>query len=177
MSLTPHLALVAGLVVLPGCPLLDVEAQVEETCATYHDIHVDGLPEGQPSLSQSFTLDDLQSIGKLASLDAVLTFNRAEVRATEGIHDFSFVRDAALTIASGDPSSTLPTQVVFDCQDCGTTAPTLDIASDAAVDAKAYVTSGSLIVTVDLVGQPPPTAWSMEVDVCMGGTVSYAYSP
>ena len=175
--MTPYLAAVAGLALLPGCPLLEVEARVDETCATYHDIQVDGVPDGLPPPSQTFTFDDLHSINALASLDAVLTFARAEVRATSGISDFSFVRTADVEIASGDPSSTLPSLVVFRCEECATAESSLDLSPTVAADAKPYIDSGSLVVTVDFTGQAPPVAWSMEVDVCMGGTVSYAYSP
>ena len=172
-----YLPLVAGLVVLPACPLLDIETQVAETCATYHGVQVPAVTGAQPSLSQEFTLSDLSSIGELAKLNGTLAFTRAEVRATGGISDFSFVHDASLTIASADPSSTLPSIVVFACSDCGTDTATLDVATNAQLDAKAYVASGSLAVTVDLVGQAPEVAWTMDVDVCMTGDVSYTYAP
>ena len=166
-----------ALVMLPGCPLLDVDTEVAETCATYHDVQVAAVPIARSSLTQSFTLDQLQTLQQLASLDATLTFTHADVHATSGITDFSFVTDVSLAIASGDPSSTLPTATVFDCNNCGTADPTLDVASNTVIDAKDYVTSGSLIVTVDLAGQPPAIAWTMDVDVCMTGNVSYTYSP
>ena len=171
------LALVAALTVLPACPLLDIETQVADTCATYHDVAVPAVTDVQPMISQDFTIDQLQSITQLANLDGTLTFTHAEARITGGISDFSFVQSASLTIASGDPSSTLPSIVVFACSDCGTPTPTLDVATNAQIDAKAYVSSGSLAVTVDLAGQAPSVAWTMDVDVCMSGDVSYSYTP
>ena len=177
---TSPLAFIVGLgalVLLPACPLLDIEAQVADTCATYHDVQVPALPPATPTISQQFTFDQLQSIDQLANLDGTMTFTRAIAHATSGISDFSFVNDASLTIASGDPSSTLPSVVVFACTDCGTPTPTLDVATGTPIDAKAYVASGSLVVTVDLSGQAPTVDWTMDVDVCMAAYVSYTYAP
>jgi hypothetical protein len=169
--------LVAALSLLPGCPLLEIQGSVDEVCATYHDIQVQPVPASLPMLSQDFAIDNLGSIDKLASLDSTLQFTRAELHATAGIADFSFVHGASLTIASGDPSSTLPTIKVFDCADCGAAEATLDIATTAQIDAKAYVSTGSLIVGVDLTGAAPTVAWTMDLDVCMSGKVAYSYSP
>ena len=175
--MSKSLLLVACLLVLPACPLLDVETDVQETCATYHDVQIDGVPVAQGTLSTTFTFSELGPLQDLASFDTGIQFTRAALHATSGVSDFAFVDGASLAIASGDPSSTLPSLVVFECAACGTPAPVLDVATSAAVDATDYVTSGSLIVTADFTGRAPASAWTMDVDVCMSGRGSYSYSP
>jgi hypothetical protein len=175
--MSKSLLLAVGLLVLPACPLLDVETEVQETCATYHDVQVDGVPVAQGTLSTTFTFSDFGPLQDLTSLNTDLQFTRAELRATTGVSDFAFVQGASLTIASGDPSSTLPSVVVFECAACSTPAPVLDVATSASIDAKDYVTSGSLIVTADFTGRAPAVAWTMDVDVCMSGRGSYSYTP
>jgi hypothetical protein len=172
-----RLFMVASLLVLPACPLLDVQAQVEEVCLTYRGVTIPGVPVGQTSIDQSFTLDQLQGAKDLADADAQLTFTHAEVRAVSGVSGFSFVQKADLSIASGDPNSTLPTVSVFDCEGCGTSAAALDVDNAATVPVQDYIKTGSLVVTIALEGTPPANDWVADVDVCMSGTISYKVAP
>jgi hypothetical protein len=172
-----RLFMVASLLVLPACPLLDVQAQVEEVCLTYRGVTIPGVPVGQTSIDQSFTLDQLQGAKDLADADAQLTFTHAEVRAVSGVSGFSFVQKADLSIASGDPNSTLPTVSVFDCEGCGTSAATLDVDNAATVPVQDYIKTGSLVVTIALEGTPPANDWIADVDVCMSGNISYKVAP
>jgi hypothetical protein len=169
--------MLASLLVLPACPLLDVQAQVQEVCMTYRGVTIPGVPVGQTSIDQSFTLDQLQGAKDLADADAQLTFTHAEVRAVSGVSDFSFVQKAELSIASGDPNSTLPTVSVFDCEGCGTSAAALDVDNAATVPVQDYIKSGSLVVTIALEGTPPANDWIADVDVCMSGNISYKVAP
>jgi hypothetical protein len=172
-----RLYLLASLLVLPACPLLEVQAQVEEVCLTYRGVMIPGVPVGQTSIDQSFTLDQLQGAKDLADADAQLTFTHAEVRAVSGVSGFSFVQKAELSIASGDPNSTLPTVSVFDCEGCGTPAAALDVDNAATVPVQDYIKTGSLVVTIALEGTPPANDWVADVDVCMSGNISYKVAP
>lgn len=172
-----RLFLLAGLVVLPACPLLEVQGEVQEVCLTYRGVTIPGIPVGQTSVSQSFTLDQLQGAKELADADATLTFTHAEVRATAGVSDFSFVQKAELSIASGDPDSTLPTLSIFDCEGCATTSTTLDVDNPSTTEVQDYIKTGSVVVTIDLQGNAPATDWTADVDVCMTGTISYTVAP
>ncbi len=176
MDRTP-LCLVAGVLLLPGCPLLDVQADVAETCVTYPGVKVDAQPPATLSVDKSFTIDHLDSFKALADQGFHLAFVRGEVRATSGVADFSFVDKAAVEVASGDPSSTLPTLEVFDCDHCATDSAKLDVTTTTQGDAAPYVETGSLVLTVDLAGQAPTVAWTMDVDVCMTGSASYQLNP
>jgi hypothetical protein len=164
-----RLFLLAGLVVLPACPLLEVQGEVQEVCLTYRGVTIPGVPVGQTQVSQSFTLDQLQG--------AKLTFTHAEVRATAGVSDFSFVQHAELSIASGDPASTLPTLSIFNCEGCATTSTTLDVDNPTTTEVQDYIKTGSVIVTIDLKGTAPATDWTADVDVCMTGNISYTVAP
>ena len=172
-----RLYLLASLLVLPACPLLDVTAQVQEVCMTYSGVTIPGVPVGQTSIEQSFTLDQLQGAADLANADAQLTFTHAEIRAVSGVSGFSFVQKAELSIASGDPNSTLPTLSVFDCEGCGTSSPALDVDNATTVPVQDYIKTGSLVVTIALQGTPPENDWVADVDVCMSGNISYTVAP
>jgi len=169
--------LLLGLVLLPACPLLDVQAEVQEVCMTYRGVTIPGVPVGVGRIDQSFNFNDLQGAKALADANATLTFTRAEVRATSGVSDFAFVQKADLSIASGDPNSTLPTLSIFDCTDCASSTSTLDAGTATTTPAQDYVKSGSLVVTIALSGTPPAVAWTADIDICMTGNVSYQVGP
>jgi hypothetical protein len=162
---------------LPACPLLDVQVDVPEVCVTYHDVHVDGMPAGETMIEKMFTVDHLDQAKQLADQGATVQFVRAEIRATSGITGFDFVHQAKLTIASADETSTLPAVEVYDCEDCATSGATLDVQATSQVDPNPYLASGSLLVTIDLAGQAPADAWTMDVDICMSGTIDKKFSP
>jgi len=168
---------VLGLTMLPGCPLLDAEVEVHEVCMTYPDVQVDGVATGT-TLQSSFTFNDLSRLHTLVDLDANLQFVRGEVRAKSGITDFSFVHAAHVTIASGDPSSTLPTLDLFDCSgNCVANGQALELPAAVQQEAVEYVRGDSVIVGLDFDGQLPAQAWSMDVDVCLNGHVAYSVTP
>jgi hypothetical protein len=175
-------AALLALALLPaGCPfpLLDVAADVQAVCVTYTDVQVEGVPAiaGVHSVSQSFTVSDLGEITSLDKLDAQLTFVSAELHATSGISDFTFVQAANVMVASGDPTSTLPTVDVYDCTgDCAPTGSTMSVPAATEVDAAPYVHSGSVVIDVELSGNPPTTAWTMDVDVCFSAHLDYQAS-
>jgi hypothetical protein len=171
----PSIAL-ATFVLVPACSVLSIEAEVPEVCMTYPNISIDGVG-GATSINKSFTFDDLGGLQQLVSLDADLRFVRAEIRA-KGVADLAFVDHAILTIASGDPDSTLPTREVYDCDgDCLPDGPRLEVPAGAQANALDYVQSSSIIVGVDFTGQMPAGDWSMDVDVCMNGNFEYSIDP
>jgi hypothetical protein len=168
-----------GLALLPACPLLDLQADVQSACVHYSDVAVDPMPQVTATIEKSFTVNDLDSLKQLADDGFQLSFASGDVASATGISGFGFVKSADVAVASGDPNSTLPT-LEFTCTDCGGDSTELDFApvgsdsgSAATVDAKPYFDSGSLIVTIGLTGMPPSIAWSMDVDVCVTGTASY----
>ena len=160
-------------VALGGCPLLEVEAEVPSVCVTYRDIAVEGLPG--TSFATSFAIDDLSAFDRLTALEAELEFVSATVTATRGLSDLAFVVAASVSIASGDPASELPRRTIYACEgDCPTRDTMLTIPVADQQDALAYIRSGSLLIDVELQGELPTQAWSMDVEVCMRGAAAYS---
>ena len=170
------LASLSLLFVLPACPLVDVQVDVGEVCMTYRDVRVD--PAALGVTRASFEIDDLSALDDLLELDTSLQFTRAELRATSGVTDLGFVDRAHVTVASGDPDSTLPTLAVVDCDgDCLANGTTLSVPAGVHQDATAYARSGSVVVDLEVAGTLPDQAWTMDVDVCMQGRVGYTVEP
>jgi hypothetical protein len=166
-----------GLGMLPGCPLLDIQADAQEICLTYPNVQVPPST-GLTALNQSFVFDDLSAIHDLAKLDANLSFVRAEARATSGIDSFAFVHAAHIVLSSGDPASTLPPLTMYDCDgDCAPDGNRLDLPAALVNDAIAYLRTDSIVVDLEFAGEVPTVAWTMDVDVCVNAKAGYTFSP
>lgn len=173
------LATLAALLLLPtGCPLLEVEATVPESCVTIHGIEIDAAAPGTTSFSQTFEIDDLQGLDALADLDGEVSFVRATLTPTSGIADFGFIHSATVSIASGDPSSTLPSIDAYACdRDCVSSDGELNAPVITERNALEYLATGSLVLDLALEGDLPTTAWTMDATVCVSARVSYAVKP
>ena len=170
LSLLPCVALLAG------CPLLDVKVEVSEACVTETDIAVPGAPDAA-AIDQDFTFSDLGPIHDLLALGGSLEFVRAEVHATSGVTSLDFVDAAHVTIASGDPDSTLPTLDAYDCDGDCNVDDGVALTAAARGDILDYVAASSLVGHAALVGKPPATAWTMAVTACMKGELSKSIGP
>lgn len=169
--------LLAALVLLPGCPLLEVNADVEEVCLTYTGVQVDGQP-GVADLHKSVVFDDLGAVHELANNDADVRFVRAAVTARSGIPDFGFVHAAKVTIASGEPDALFPPLVLYQCNgDCAASASSLEMPADVQENAIDYMRGDSVLVDLVFTGELPGNAWSMDIDVCLNGHLSYQFEP
>lgn len=167
-----------AITLLPGCPLLETEVEVSEVCLTYPNIQVDAALAGATSINSSFTFDALDAIHDLTDLDADLELVRADATLTSGVASFDFVRSAHLTIASGDPQSTLPTLALYDCDgNCLASGVTLDLTGDVRHQLVDYAKGDSIVGAIDFTGEMPATAWTMDVSVCMKGHVGVAVEP
>jgi hypothetical protein len=171
-------ALGIGLAMLPGCPLLDIEADVPEVCLSYPNLQISGVP-AQSSIKQTFVFDDLSAVHDLTGkLDADLEFVRAEVRATSGIENFAFVQAVHVVVSSGDPDSKLPPLTMYDCDgDCAPAGNKLEIPASLAQNAIEYLKSNSIVIDLDFQGNVPESSWTMDVDVCMKARAGYSFSP
>jgi|GEM_PF-1492774 len=171
------LVLGIGLTMLPGCPLLNIEAEVPEVCLSYPNLQVTN-PTAQHSVKQSFVFDDLSAIHDLAKQDADLQFVRAEVRATSGVESFGFVQAVHVVVASGDPDSTLPPLTMYDCTgDCVPDGNALEIPAATGNNAIDYLRGDSVMIDLDFVGEIPAGTWTMDVDVCMKARAGYTVNP
>jgi hypothetical protein len=164
-----------ALLVLSGCPFLEVSAEIGEVCVTYNNVQIDGVDGAV--VQRSFTADDLGQLTTLVEQDAELSFVRAEIRAVGGA-SIGFVSAAKVAIASGNPDSTLPTLPIVECDgDCLPDGPSLAIPVDVQHSAVEYVKTGSLVIDLEMRGELPRDAWMADVDVCMTGRFRYALEP
>lgn len=160
-----------ALVLLAGCPLLDVEVEIGEVCMTYRDIEIDATA----AASASFTFDDLAPIHELLEYDAELRLVRAELRPTSGITDFRFIESARVTLLA---TETLPELAAYDCDgDCVSDGGVLAVPAAVQQDVVGYLRGDSVAVTIDLAGAPPVDRFTMDVDVCLRGHVRETVEP
>lgn len=158
---------IASLALLGGCPLVEVSAELEEVCITRTGVHIAGVDA--TSVSQHFTFDDLSSVHDLLQLDADLAFVRAEVRPASGVTDLAFVQSAHVA---------LDDTPVFACDgDCPTLDHAVALAAATQVNAVDYLAQDSVEVALDVVGQLPATEWTVDVDACVTGHVTYSLEP
>jgi hypothetical protein len=172
------LTLGIGLVMLPGCPLLSIEADVPEVCLSYPNLQV-MTDKNVSSIKQTFVFDDLSAVHEFTDkLDANLEFVRAEVRATSGVDSFAFVQAVRVVVSSGDADSNLPPLTMYDCDgDCVPDGNKLEIPASVGRDAIEYLKSDSIIIDLDFQGEIPASSWTMDVDVCMKGKAAYTVNP
>jgi len=169
------LVLGIGLAMLPGCPLLQVEADVPEVCLHYPNLQVEA-PPGLTSAKQSFAFDDLSAVHDLTELDANLEFVRAEIHTTGTALDF--IEAVHVVVSSGDPASTLPPLTMYDCDgNCVPEGNKLVVPASLARNAIEYLKSNSIVIDLDFRGQIPAGSWSMDIDVCMKARADYTVSP
>jgi hypothetical protein len=174
--MTRSAALLLGLATLPGCPLLDVQAEVPEVCLTYPNLPVQTPAVG--SLSQSFVFDDLSAVHDLAKQEANIGFVRAEVRVTSGIENLAFIHAVHVVVSSTDPATPLPPLTVYDCDgNCVPDGDVLQVPAALVNNAIDYLRSNSLKIDLEFDGDIPAASWTMDIDVCMKGSAGYTVSP
>jgi hypothetical protein len=175
-SATAVLGLGLGLTMLPGCPLLDVEADVPEVCLTYPNLQVQ--TPAVSSLTQSFVFDDLSAVHELAKQNAKLELVRAEIRATSGVDNLAFVDAVHVVVTSGDPGTTLPPLTMYDCDgNCTPDGSTLEVPAGLAHNVIEYLRSNSIKIDIDFRGEIPAASWTMDINVCMKGSAGYTVAP
>jgi hypothetical protein len=170
-NLSRSAALLFGLVMLPGCPLVDVQADVPEVCLTYPNLQVQ--TPAVKSLSQSFVFDDLSAVHELAK-QANLELVRAELRATSGVENLAFVHAVNVVVASGDPQTTLPPLTMYNCDgDCTPDGGTLEVPAALTHNVIEYLKGDSITIDIAFSGEIPEATWTMDIDVCMKGSAGY----
>lgn len=161
---------------LPGCPLADIQADVPEVCLTYPNLQV--TTDAATSVTQSFVFDDLSAVHDLAKQSANLQFVRAEVHLTSGVENLSFIDAVHVVVSSEDPGATLPPLTIYDCDgDCVPTGDTLEIPAAVANNAIDYLRANAIKIDLSFQGQIPAASWTMDVDVCMRGSAGYTVRP
>lgn len=158
-----------------GCPLLEVTADVPEVCMVHKDIAVEAMPaDSAETLTQTFAFDDLSAFDELHDLESTIRFKTATLTATSGVADFSFLQAATLDVTSGTDTS-LPRRQFYRCDgDCPHSGAATDIPVADQNDAFAYIRSGALVIDIDVTGDLPAVAWTMDAEICVQGTATYS---
>jgi hypothetical protein len=161
----------AGLSLLPGCPLLEAEVDIPEVCITYDDIDVLAASE----VHERIVVDDLAELHELTARAENLRFRRAEVIAVAGVDGFDFVDTARIAISPGAGDSAVAPLTLYQCDgDCVSSADGLTLSDDAQHDVLDYLRGDAVTLDLDITGNLPQTKWTMSVVVCFEGTARYS---
>lgn len=160
---------VVMLACLTGCPLLDVQAQVDDLCVTQTDITIAGAPIAiSGAMTQDFSFDNIDALSKLKSVDGDVQFARATIVPSGGATDLSFIDSAHLTIAA----DAQPAIDAFDCDgDCFDASDELNLNAMAKQNVLEYLKAKTLSGSVTLAGTLPTADWKVDVTVCLKGNV------
>jgi hypothetical protein len=162
---------------LSACTVASAQLDAENVCITYSDVKIAAVAPETTTLDHTWTYAKLAAIQALAAQVQDLTFVSIDAHATSGITSLEFIDAAHVTVASGDPTSTLPTLDVYDCiDDCVPDGDSLSVPSMLQQSAIAYVESGSIVVDMQLTGQIPTIDWTMDADFCFSGVVGFSES-
>src|SRR6266508_1910870 len=88
-----------ALLSLTGCPLFSVDAEIPEVCMTFANREVHGAVG--PTLTKTFTYDDIGVFSGLVDIDAKLDSARATLRAVSGVESFAFLDGVEVKLQSG----------------------------------------------------------------------------
>ncbi|MEZ4361858.1 MAG: hypothetical protein R3B48_16835 [Kofleriaceae bacterium] len=166
------LSLVA-LVSLPGCPLLQLEAEVSQVCVARSDIAAPSSG-GQRELVLSVTLDDLAALGDLLDDDDVLHFTRAAARPRDGLASLAFVERAEISIVVEDSAALR----AFACDGtCGQPDGSLVLGGASDANAAPYLKAPQVTIEVTLVGDAPTQEWTLDAEVCLAGKLTRTLTP
>lgn len=162
-------------VLATGCASVNVE--VEEVRIAYRDIEIKGAT-GVNAAKRSFVFEELGAIRELVDYGADVSFVGAELRATAGIDTLAFIEQTSITLGSGNPDSELPGFVAFGCAgNCEPRGAALKLPAERGHDATDYVSSGSLLLDVDLVGRMPGRPWTLDFEVVLEARLDTAVVP
>jgi hypothetical protein len=153
-----------------GC---QVELEVDEVRLSYRDIEIEAI-NGHGAAKHSFAFEDLAAIRELVDLGAEVSFIGAELRATSGVDDMTFVDRLRITVAPGEGSS-LPDLVAYDCAgSCDARGRAMSMVPVHALRATDYVGGGSIVVDLDLEGLMPGRPWTLDFDVVLSASLDYS---
>ncbi len=157
-----------------ACTVAQAQVDITDLCIPYAGVDIKGVDPGTAMVDRTFTYDKLSAIQSLAKSFSNLEFVSIGATAASGIPNLSFIQSAHVTIASGDPTSSLPTLDVYDCAaDCVPDGDTLSVPANLQLSALAYVESGSVVADLEIGGQLPVDPWTINVNVCFSGELNY----
>jgi len=163
-----------ALVVLAGCPLISVEAEIPDACLTYAEVEIGGVPHGV-AFTFTKTLDEVPLIDGFVSFDAAITEARATLRARSGVSDLHFVDGLVVTIDNGERAPF----VLVACEHGSCASPTREsaIAIDTPADLIDYLTTGPAEIKIEMTGALPTETWVADIEICLSGSARLTVEP
>lgn len=160
-----------------GCPLVQVEAEIEQVCVTRAGVEVAAAGGAGRAVVRTTTTDLAAARDLLDPRDEV-RFVRFSARAGGGVTSLGFLRAARVHVASADPTSPLPQLLVFECgAECVTAEGGYQAPAVTEANAVDYALADELAFELELEGALPERAWSLDAEVCLSGRVVRSYSP
>jgi hypothetical protein len=161
------LALAATLLLGTGACTLQVEADAPDFEVTQHDIAISGIP-AIPGVTELSTHLDLPN-----GFDSSVAAAKIDFKATSGVKDLSFLHMLKVSVTTGNTAK--PLQIIDYANTSGAAVgDTLTVISPEAVNIlKEW--KDAAVFDIDVGGALPSTAWTADITVHLGGTVSYKY--
>jgi hypothetical protein len=162
------------LLFVSACTVAKAQVDATDMCLSYSGVSIKGVAPGTTTLDHVFTYDKLALIQAFAKDVSNLQFVSITATAESGITSFDFVQAAHVTVASGDPTSVLPAIDVYDCDaDCVPDGDSLTVPSTFQSSAIDYIDTGSIVADLQIDGNLPVDDWTMDLDFCFSGDLTY----
>lgn len=154
-------------VLASGCA---VDLAVEEVRMSYKNVEVKGVPGNAKGATQhAFAFDDLSALQTLVDAGAEISFVGAELHATSGVDDMSFVDKLEINVAE---------TTLYGCDGtCEIRGRDVDMTPAKKQRANDYVNAGSLQIDFDIEGHLPGNKWTLDFDVVMSAELEYSVDP
>ncbi len=171
VAVATFLAMGAG-----GCAL-SVEADVPDVAVTQHGISMVGVPGASALGDVSTHLTFKQSLPDMnlpKDLDSSVKAVKVDLVAQSGIANFDFLKTMRITMSpDGSPA---PIELInYEKADGATTGKTLSVDSLNPVNILDQWKANSAVFDIQVAGQLPSAAWTMDMTVHFSGSVSYKY--
>jgi hypothetical protein len=169
----------AGAVALASGCALSAEGELPEVEVTQRDIAIPGAPLDADGGEVTLPVTFRQQPTRLGLQGA--TFSRVEIlgiqiAATGGVTDLSFLRRLRVTATSprAEAARRAPIEVVDYDRDAATeVGATLVLPSRPPADVTELWQDSSMLFTLEITGQLPTMAWSADVGMSFGATITY----
>jgi hypothetical protein len=172
-----HSITALGLALASGCAL-SAEGELPEVEVTQRDIAIPGAPLDADGGEVTLPVTFRQQPPRLGLEGA--TFSRVEIlgmqiAATGGVTDLSFLRRLRVTATSpkAEAARRAPIEVVNYQRAEGDIGATLALPTGPPADVTELWQDSSMLFTLEITGQLPTVAWSADVGLSFGATVSY----
>jgi hypothetical protein len=173
--------IILALPMMSACTLLQLEAELPKACITRSGVPVAGSL-GRTSTAFSIALADLGAAKDLLQAGDELIFTHFAARPAAPpaapSDALAFIDGAEISLGPVTPDATMPPLLAFACTgDCNNGEGSLDIAGTSHDNAIAYLRAPMTAVTVALSGKLPAQPWTLDVEVCLSGTLTRTLKP